>query len=161
MTAVWLHARSQWRTRVASLVALAVLIAIGSAVTLTALAGARRTASTVDRFLAHDRTADVIIDTSKVPPATLDRIAHLPGVEQSAVFGPVAAFPEDATDYMPFMTGPKAGAGFTMMRGKVLEGRRADPRRDGRGDALGSARPCAREARRRHGRAARRSRRRR
>ena len=123
MAAVWLHARSQWRTRVASLVALAVLIAIGSAVTLTALAGARRTASTVDRFIAHDRTADVIIDSSKVPPATLDRIAHLPGVAQSAVFGPVAAFPEGATDYMPFMTGPKTGAGFTMMRGKLLEGR--------------------------------------
>ena len=127
MTAVWMHARSQWRTRRGSLVALALLIAIGSAVTLTALAGARRTASTVDRFLAHDRTADLIIDSTNVPPATLDRIAHLPGVAQSAVFGPVAAFPEHTTDYMPFMTGPKAGAGFTMMRGKVLEGRRADP----------------------------------
>ena len=62
------------------------------------------------------------------PPATLDRIAHLPDVAQSAVFGPVAAFPDGATDYMPFMTGPKAGGGFTMMRGKFLEGRRADPR---------------------------------
>src|SRR5262245_31538584 len=129
MRAAWMHARSQWRTRSGSLVGIALLIALGTAASFTALAGARRSAGVVHRFLEADRTADVIVNVEEAPASTVDAITHLPEVADASVIASMAAFPENAGDaYYPLLASIDGKAGFTTSRGVVIEGRRADPR---------------------------------
>ena len=88
-------------------------------------------------------------------PRRSDRIAQLARRRgECSVVGPAAAFPEDSSDYMPFMAGPTAGAGFTMMRGAASRG---GGRIQARADEVMLSEAHAREARqarRRHGRVA-------
>ncbi len=59
MGAVWMRLRSELRNGRRSVLALALLIAIAGAATLGPLAGARRTDSAYDRFIADSNTHDV------------------------------------------------------------------------------------------------------
>ena len=52
MSAMWLRARSELRAGKRSIVALAILLGVFGAVAMAAGAGARRTGSAYDRFLA-------------------------------------------------------------------------------------------------------------
>ena len=121
------YARRQWRARFGSLVALAALIAIGTAVTLTALAGARRSSTVVRRFTARDRTADVIVDAGNASPALRHQIATLPGVAEASQLSNTATFPTGTDQYIPLLASIDGRAGFTMQRGVVIDGRRANP----------------------------------
>ena len=129
MTALMMHARSQWRARRGSLVLLALLIALGTAVSLSAFAGARRSATVVDRFMAKERTVDVIVHLGDNPPPALFReIAQLPEVEDASVVAPTLASPENSgVNYYPFLQSTDGKAGFTLQRGVLVSGRQADP----------------------------------
>ena len=154
MAAAWMHARSQWRARRGSLVLLALLITLGTAVSLTAFAGARRSASVVDRFMAEERTVDVIVHLGDEPsPALLREIAKLPEVEDASVVAPTLAQPENAGPrYYPFLQSMDGKAGFTLQRGVLVGGRQADPGRGRRSGPVGGARPRTPQARGRHAR---------
>jgi cell division protein FtsX len=109
---------------------LSVLVALTTGVVLTAVAGARRGGSAVDRLLDRTRPATVAVLPNQAG-FDWDAVAALPGVEAIGRF-PLAPY---ALEGVP----PEAGAGFVFMddevmhdieRPVVLEGRLADTSRD-------------------------------
>src|SRR4051812_8793912 len=127
-----LRTRSAWRRKWASLLAISLLVAVTLAVTLTTVSGARRTRSAPARFLREDGTPDVL--TVLPPGSTLQQIitiTKLPQVRGASVNAGVAAFPySDTGVYMPTFAPVDGTGGVTVMRGRLLAGRRPDPRAD-------------------------------
>jgi putative ABC transport system permease protein len=80
MAGVWAWARADVRRRWGGLVFLALLIGLVGAVVLTALTGARRTATSLDRLVAAVGFRDAVFQG--VDPSDLDRLATLPFVER-------------------------------------------------------------------------------
>lgn len=68
--------RRQWR----ALLVLALLVAVAGAVVLSSVAGARRTASSLDRFRAYSRVADVEVDVDGATAAQVDALRRDPSV---------------------------------------------------------------------------------
>src|SRR5438874_12880543 len=58
MTATWMRARSELRSRWVATVALAVMIGVSAGIVITAAAGASRTDTAYERFLAWSHTPD-------------------------------------------------------------------------------------------------------
>src|SRR5438094_2033161 len=81
MRAALLLSRSELRHRWASLLVLAVLVALTGGVTLTAVAGARRTSSSFDRFLDTSRSDDLTVFADDARPADVAKLRTIPGVE--------------------------------------------------------------------------------
>jgi hypothetical protein len=80
MAAVLVVARHGLRERWRGLVVVVLLVALAGGVTLAALAGARRTSSSFDRFLAWSRSQDVLVFGSAIDADDVARIRDLPGV---------------------------------------------------------------------------------
>src|SRR5256885_15220441 len=84
MRAVWMRARADLRAGARSLVALVVLLGLFGGVAMAAGAGARRTGSAYDRFLAATTPPDafVISGTARTrklfPPVPLRKVLRLP-----------------------------------------------------------------------------------
>lgn len=85
MSAIWMRMRSEFRTSRRSMLGLAILIAIAGVGVLAPLAGARRTDSAYDRFLAGSRVYEA--ETNEGVPGLgynytldLDAVAALPEV---------------------------------------------------------------------------------
>src|SRR5438045_4302590 len=91
MQAIWMRARSEIRGGARSLVALAVLLGIFGGVGMAAGAGARRTNSAYDRFLAATTPPDAFVlsgtpRTRKVVPVVpLRKVLQLPEVQLGAI----------------------------------------------------------------------------
>lgn len=83
MGAVVVQARSVLRRRWPAMVALAVLLGLGTGAVLAALAGARRTASSFTRLLAETNAADVLVSPDD-GTADFDLITRLPQVSDAA-----------------------------------------------------------------------------
>ena len=64
MTAVWLRARSELRSRLPAVVALAVIVGVIGGVVIAAAAGARRTDSAYPRFVKAKNGLDVVAEAS-------------------------------------------------------------------------------------------------
>ena len=126
-----LRTRAAWRRRWPSLLALSLLVAIALTVTLTAVAGARRTHSAPARFLRNDRTADVTVSVNALDSLRgVDAVAHLPQVRDGSVNAAMAAYPySGAGAFMPVFAPVDGQTGVTTSRGLLLAGRRPDPRR--------------------------------
>ena len=69
--------RRGWR----GLVTLAVIVGLVGAVALAALAGARRTSTSFDRFIEDSRNQDVLVFATDVRPADVAKLRTLPGVD--------------------------------------------------------------------------------
>jgi len=82
MGAVAFRARTDLRTKVRWALLLIVAIGIAGGASLTALAGARRTDTAVDRFVAYSRPTNGGVIAN---PALYPRIARLPGIQYSQV----------------------------------------------------------------------------
>ncbi|HEX5295816.1 MAG TPA: FtsX-like permease family protein [Streptosporangiaceae bacterium] len=128
LLALWL--RREARLRWPALLACCLLVAITSATVLTAVAGARRGASTVSRLLAVTRPA-----TAEVVPnqAGFDwnRIRTLPEVEALTTFPAYTSLPTDAApdDTQNSFVPADTEAMRTIETPVVLAGRLADPAR--------------------------------
>jgi hypothetical protein len=81
MGAVVFRAGTDVRSRLTSALLLAIAIGVAAGVTLTALAGARRTNSAVDRFVAYTQPEQGIVAAD---PGLYSQIARLPQVAASA-----------------------------------------------------------------------------
>jgi hypothetical protein len=81
MSAVWCRFRGELRARWPAFVAVTPLVGLATATLLTAVAGARRTASTVDRYLEATRPNDVFLQLGETDPGVLATIERLPQVE--------------------------------------------------------------------------------
>jgi len=131
VTAVFaLRTRAAWRRRWQSFLAIALLIAVALAVTVTAASGARRTLSAPARFLREDRTADVLVGLGG--PGALDSLrgvremARLPQVASVSINAGMAAFP--TSGYMVLFAPIDGTGGVSASRGLLLSGRRPDLR---------------------------------
>ena len=127
MRFVLVRSRAEWRRRWVSLLALTLLVALTGAVVLTALAGARRTQSTVERAAAGERTPDALLvftDTTLAPAAA---VAKAPAVAAIAPLAMFAFFSK--VGYTGLAAAADGRLGRDVLRPRVLRGRRANPKR--------------------------------
>jgi FtsX-like permease family len=130
MTAVTAWLRLDLRRRWRSLTVLAVLIALAAATVMTAVAGAKRGASAVDRLVAETLPATVIVLPNR-PGFDWEPVRALPEVEALSVLLLTAyeihgLTPERTENDM---TPADAEAMWTVEQPVVLDGRLADPSR--------------------------------
>jgi hypothetical protein len=95
MTAIWIHAKSVLRARIASVIVLAILFAMFSAVILSAVAGARRTGTALDRFVAQGRFSDVMVGND-LNEKLLTAIESLPQVSDHGRVSFLLLAPEES-----------------------------------------------------------------
>ena len=151
--AVGLVGRSELRRRWVGLVGVVLLAVLVSAAVLAGVTGARRTASTLDRFRSWSNAGDAQFQTSD--PAQIQPLVAMlradPSVETVATRYLVNAFPEDGSlpDFA-LTTDPDGTLGTSIDRRRVIEGRMPDA------DALGRG-PVERVGGPAHGDGARRS----
>ena len=86
-------ARATWRSYWRITLLIAVITGLLGAVSLGALAGARRTDSAYGRYLRAARASDVMVDVPGPLPPVIHAIEHLPGVTASAAYLGLAAEP--------------------------------------------------------------------
>jgi hypothetical protein len=79
--AVGLLVRAELRRRWRSLVVITLLVGLAGAVTLGAVAGARRTSTSFDRFLESSRNHDVLVFADDARPADVAKLRALQGVD--------------------------------------------------------------------------------
>jgi FtsX-like permease family len=122
--------RLDLRRRARSLAVLSVLVALAAATVMTAVAGARRGSTAMERLLDRTLPATIAVLPND-PEFDWAPVAELPGVEALARF-PVSAFgvddlpPYEATDFAYQDTDVMS----RLERPVVLEGRLPDPERD-------------------------------
>src|SRR5262245_34784026 len=130
MSGILMVARATMRRQGRALVAIALVIGIAGAAGLVAAAGARRTATSLDRFRSDSRASDVELD---ITSATPDQIAELradPAVERVGVLRQVMLAPPGAGErsaFVPAANAVNASFGRAVDRARVIEGRRARP----------------------------------
>lgn len=128
--AVWFRMRAELRSRWRSILAVALLVGLASAAVLTAAAGARRTATTVERYLEASRANDVFVQVGSPgapeDPALFDAIERLPQVETLGRVAFPGVFPR-SQEYFPFVASVDGREGTTIDRFPIIDGRRADP----------------------------------
>jgi hypothetical protein len=125
MGAVSTRVRAELRHRVRSAVVLALAIGIAAGATMAALAGARRTDTAVDRFVAYSHPGQGVVIADR---ASYPRIARLPQIEASTL----------GTRLALALTGEHAGEGalneigvddLDFSRPIILAGRTPNPER--------------------------------
>ena len=85
MSAVWMRAVHELRSRWRGVVVLVILLGVAGGVVMTAAAGARRTATAFDRLLRESKAYDVEVSiTGDTGPEILDDVAALPQVVDQA-----------------------------------------------------------------------------
>ncbi len=141
MTAVAAWAAAQIRQRWPALVVLGVIAGLGGAATLTAVAGARRTATTYERHLDATQAAHVVVTAGVAPDLwTVDGEALKPilaaeGVDASTTVVPLLVRPVGTTVHIFFdrwVYGSADGRfGTEVNRFRIVEGRALDHRRPG------------------------------
>ena len=131
-----------FRRRWPSLLAVTLVVALGGALAMATLAGARRTASSFSSFLAATRASDMSVGTAIVgggspsgyAPGLVRTISHLPHVLRTRSFAALNAYPlgrdgRPRTDVNDNIVGSVDGQYFDQDRLTVVQGRMADPSR--------------------------------
>jgi len=85
VTAVLVLARSELRRRWRSSVLITLLVGTVGAVVLASAAGAHRSASSLQRFVAYSRSSDAEIDLTDPTAAQLQAFRDVPEVQDFAV----------------------------------------------------------------------------
>jgi hypothetical protein len=118
--------RSELRRRWRATLLLACLTALVVGTVLAAVAGAHRSRTAFDRYLAAARAPDVGVVGD---PGTVKAAATSPLVTDAVTTTLVAMFPEDAdpTQFFPMFAPDSDAIGTTMFVLPVVDGRRANP----------------------------------
>jgi ABC-type lipoprotein release transport system permease subunit len=130
MSAVWIRARADLRRRWLVTVLLVVLVGLAGGVVLAAVAGARRTDSAVDRFLAYSRPMDV--EVYGLDYAAVSRLPQVADADEAAFVVLAPSTPDGQPDLprlgsiAPFVT-IHGRLGVTSDRGLLVGGRLPDP----------------------------------
>ena len=116
--------RRHWR----GTIAVALLVALVGGVTLAALAGARRSASSLRRFEEASRSSNFQFAVSAYTPAQLAKLRSSPGVDGVGVVdllfvGPTAAL----FDHIQIAAAVDRSLGTEVDRPRVVAGRLANP----------------------------------
>jgi hypothetical protein len=94
MTAVWVRARAELRQRWRASVLLTMVVGLAGGVVLAAVAGARRTDSAMDRFLAYNRPLNVAVEAEDLD---LRAVQRLPQVADTGMGAYMALAPSTAS----------------------------------------------------------------
>jgi hypothetical protein len=132
MAAVWLRARAEVRRRWRATVLLAVLVGLTGGVVLAAVAGARRTGSAMDRFLAYNRPLDVSV--VGLDMASVERLPQVVDADEGSLVPLVpntASGPGDPRTIGVIVAWATlhGRTGVTSERPILVRGRRPDPAR--------------------------------
>src|SRR4051794_40112225 len=76
--------RTDWRRRRRTLIALAVLVGVAAGGVMTAVAGARRSATSLERLADDSHTSDLLVDVGEAGLPAAKRIDALPSVADTA-----------------------------------------------------------------------------
>ncbi|MGH2555554.1 MAG: FtsX-like permease family protein [Actinomycetota bacterium] len=128
MSAVWMRAISELRTRLRATISLILLVGLGAGVVISAAAGARRTQTAYPRFLETSHAADALISVLQTGiPSFYPAVARLPEVERAGIAAGVNVFyirPSGAVDARTTALASVDGRfGNTIERPKLLAGR--------------------------------------
>ena len=129
---IWLVARHELRARWRQLVLLAVIIALWGAGTMTAVSGARRVSSVVDRFQRATSASDATfwIGDDRDGTQLAQALARRPDVVVSdTVWSASTGLAWDQKTWVQLVGGESGRWSSTLDRALVLHGRRADPAR--------------------------------
>jgi hypothetical protein len=122
-------ARHDLRRRWWRLVALTLLVGVAGAGVLGAVAGARRTSTSLERFQRSNRSADVEFAVGGATPEQINRLRHVSGV---AAVGQLQAFGltvPRAPDFYSVGVPADTAFGRSVDRDRLVAGRRPDPAR--------------------------------
>jgi len=93
VTVAWYWWRATGRTMRRPALVVVLLTGLLGAVSMAALAGARRTESAYGRYLQSVRASDVMVNIPSTDTSLIAKVEHLPGVRSSAAFAGLAANP--------------------------------------------------------------------
>src|SRR6266542_86425 len=135
MSAIWMRARSELRSRLGAVVALAVIVGVIGGIVIAAAAGARRTESAYPRLLQAKHALDVVVDVTAGDRAVGQRVlGEIERFPQVAVYSHVEVaqgelkIPGRGTPGNVFPLVSSDGRfGTTINGAKILEGRMYDP----------------------------------
>lgn len=127
MGPAWYRARSELRLRWRGFAALALLVGLAGGVCLAAVAGARRTASSYDRFREETLAADAFFTSDTLDAGVLEAALDHPTVASYSEALLFLGSPGGPSDFA-LVTSADGGYGSAIDRPRVLEGRRPDPR---------------------------------
>ena len=71
-TAIWMLLKSRWRRRLGTQLMLAATIALAGGAVLACVAGARRTSTADDRFIAEAKVPDAAIELEPIDGLSVD-----------------------------------------------------------------------------------------
>ncbi len=113
MSAVWLWVRAEWRRRLGSLAAVALLIAISGGAVLAAIAGARRTDTAFTRGAAATAEPNIEVLTpdfvSTLPDDAFERIVADPDVTSAYAFVLLGLAPQPSENFFSVGIAERAG----------------------------------------------------
>jgi hypothetical protein len=89
----WYWWQATWRTAWRPALTVVILTGLLGAVSMAALAGARRTESAYGRYLQGVHSSDVMVNIPSPDESLIARVEHLPGVRSSAAFAGISANP--------------------------------------------------------------------
>jgi hypothetical protein len=125
MGAVVMLARSTLRRRWRSVVVLTLLVAFSGGVVLALAAGARRTSTSLARFEAWSRAADLEVTVGDATPAQLAEFRSSPGVRAVAELHQMAMYLGEGS-FVPLAAQVDDTFGTEVDRARVVRGRAAD-----------------------------------
>lgn len=135
MGAVWYRARSELRRRWAGTLVLALLVGVAGGAVLTAVAGARRTDTALDRFIEYHRpgTLQLTLGEEGLDPGAVARLPQVDGTTTASYVLMSPARPDGSPDpdaagtINPFLIIPETGPPIRFL---VVEGRAPEFERD-------------------------------
>ncbi len=114
--------RRRWR----GVVILVLLVGIVGAITLSTIAGARRSDAALGRFIGYSRASSMELDVQDPTPAQLAAFRRVPGVADVAVLHAYALSPEGRPN-LAIAASVDGKLGTEVDRARVVAGRRANP----------------------------------
>ncbi len=123
--ALWV--RAGWRRGRVAMLGVVVLLGLAGAVVMTVAAGARRTASSLERLAAETSAADVTVEVSDADPAAVEQIAGLPAVAESEAFSVVFVVVDGVEHDISLLIPDGDQGGETIGRDRLVRGRRPVP----------------------------------
>ena len=93
MTAAWYWWRATWRSSLRPALVVVLLTGLLGAVSMAALAGARRTESAYGRYLQSIHASDLMVNIPSTNTSLIATVEHLPGVRSSVAFAGLDANP--------------------------------------------------------------------
>ncbi len=128
-TGVMMWMTADWRRRRRSILLLVVLVGVAGAVTLTAVVGARRTATSFERFSDRTRPADVLVDVGAVDDRAIRDVTQLSMVEVWGAYTVVFAIVDGVESDLAILAPSADRVGVVIERDQILRGHLPDPTR--------------------------------